>query len=265
MTASAAARRLVLAAITVVAAAGCASTATTAGRSAVPPSSAAESAGVGRPATGALFSGPTDQLGNHYCSASVVHSPAGDLVLTAAHCVASGDGTPARTGMSFVPGYHDHTAPFGVWTVSAASVDDTWRDHADPDHDVAFLTVSRDGAPPIEQVVGGYHLMLDPGSTTTVDALGYPDTADAPTTRSGTTTRFSPTQLELDAPGLADGTSGGPWLRTGTAAAVTTGHEIDVIAVTGGYEQGGLDPDTSYATYFGEAAAALFRQVGGAP
>src|SRR5690242_18212888 len=224
------------------------------------PIRAAAPPGVRWPAFGALFGGPPDNLGDHYCSASVIDSPAGTMVLTAAHCVASGDGTPARTGMSFVPGYHDHTEPYGAWTVTAAAVDDTWRDHADPNHDVAFLTVTRNGSPPIEQITGGYHLVVDPGSTTTVDALGYPDTADTPTQRSGTTIRLSATQLQLNAHGLYDGTSGGPWLRHENSDATA---DRDVIAVTGGYMQGGVDPDTSYATYLGDDAAALFRRAGG--
>ncbi len=264
MTAPAGLKPLTLVTVAVLAVAACTTPARPAAdqESVAPPAATAvsRSSGVRWPATGALFDRPPDQLGEHYCSASVVHTPAGNTVMTAAHCVAAGDGTPARVGMSFVPGYHDHSDPFGVWTVTAATVDDVWRDHGDPDHDIAFLTVTRDGAPPIEQVVGGYHLVLEPGSTTTVDALGYPDSADAPTTRSGVTSRFSPTQLELDAPGLADGTSGGPWLRAGLDAGNTT----DVIAVTGGHDQGGLGPDTSYATYLGNAAAALFHQAGGA-
>src|SRR5881409_2205655 len=43
---------------------------------------------------GALFAN-----GSHFCTASVVHSTTGDLVLTAAHCV--------KDGMAFAPGYHD--------------------------------------------------------------------------------------------------------------------------------------------------------------
>jgi hypothetical protein len=213
--------------------------------------------GVTWPATGALFGGPPDRLGDHYCTASVVDTAPGDVVLTAAHCVADGDGTPPRTGISFIPGYHDHTAPFGVWTVSSVGIDDAWRDHADIDHDVAFLTVTRPDAPPIEHVVGGYHLVINAGSTNTVVALGYPDFADTATERSGITIRHSPTQLELDAHGLYDGTSSGPWLRAGT--------DGDIIAVTGGYQQGGLDPDISYAAYLDSAAADLFRQAGGTP
>jgi len=73
---------------------------------------APRSAGGPWPATGPLFNGPADDLGEHFCTASVIDAPGRNVVLTAAHCVASGDGTPPRTGMSFVPGYHGHLAPF---------------------------------------------------------------------------------------------------------------------------------------------------------
>lgn len=209
------------------------------------------------PATGALFGGPPADPGEHYCTASVIDAPGGDVVVTAAHCVASGDGTPPRTGMSFVPGYHDGIAPFGTWSVTRAVVEPSFRATADPDHDVAFLTVERAGAPPVEQVVGGYRLVVDPGPVQRVDAIGYPDFADAPQVRSGTTSAHSPTQLELDAHGLYDGTSGGPWLRSDPAG----GH--DVIGVTGGYEQGGLDPDHSYASYLDASVRALLGTLGG--
>jgi Trypsin-like peptidase domain len=224
---------------------------------AAPVTAPAAPPGVRLPAAGALFDGPADAPGAHHCSASVVDAPPGNVVLTAAHCVADGDGSPPRTGFTFIPGYHDGQSPFGAWTVTAAFVDDTWRASGDPDHDIAFVTVAKDGSPPVEQVTGAYHLDLDPGYTNAVDAVGYPDFADAPQVRSGTTARYSPTQLTLPAHGLYDGTSGGPWLR-GPA-------DTDVIGVTGGYEQGGLDPETSYATYPSAAAAALFRAAGGAP
>jgi V8-like Glu-specific endopeptidase len=212
----------------------------------------ARAAGGPWPATGPLFSGPADALGDHFCTASVIDTPARDVVLTAAHCVASGDGTPPRTGMSFVPGYHDHLAPFGAWTVTRAVVDAAWQAEGDPDHDVALLIVDQDGAGPVEDVTGGYHLVTDPGASSQVDAIGYPDTADAPTVRSGVTSRMSPTQLQLDAPGLYDGVSGGPWLRDGD----------EVVAVTGGYEQGGVDPNVSYASYLGDFVDALLAEIG---
>ena len=61
---------------------------------------------AGTPAVGALFTMSAGQLGQHFCTASVVDSPDGDLAITAAHCVTGTSGTVA-----FVPGYdHGHDA-----------------------------------------------------------------------------------------------------------------------------------------------------------
>lgn len=198
-------------------------------------------------AAGALFGGTPGALADHFCSGSVIDTPAGDMVLTAAHCVAAGDGTPARIGMQFVPDYSAGRSPLGVWTVTAAAVDPQWLANGDPTADVAVLTVQRADGVPIERITGGFHLVVDPGSVNAVQAIGYPDGSDEPLIRTGTTTRFSPQQLELDAHGLYDGTSGGPWVRSGD----------EVIGVTGGYEQGGLTPDVSYAAYLDARVTAL--------
>lgn len=202
-------------------------------------------------AAGALFAGTPDELGEHFCSASVIDSPHADVIVTAAHCVTDGDGTPPRTGMVFVPAYADGVAPYGAWTVTAVAVDPRFVATADPDVDVAFLTVSRPDSPPIQAVTGGFRLALDPGATSNVEAFGLPDTDDAPTIRTGTTSRPSEHQLELDALGLYDGVSGGPWVRDGD----------ELIGVTGGYEQGGSTPEVSYASYLGPDVAGLLAQL----
>ncbi|NMI00715.1 trypsin-like serine peptidase [Pseudonocardia acidicola] len=238
---------------------------TTAGRPAGTPAGGAPTSGPAAPPTsgapakpaslddaaGALFDGTPDKLGDHFCSGAVIDSPSGNLVITAAHCVQAGDGSPVRTGMQFVPGYHDGIAPYGVWTVTSGVVDPRWADGADPDRDVAFLTVQRAGGGSVEALTGGYKLVTDPGFVADVHAIGYPDTSDAPVIRTGTTSRWSPTQLELDAPGLYDGTSGGPWVRNGD----------EVVGVTGGYEQGGLTPDVSYAAYLDGDVRALLQRT----
>src|SRR5579859_190436 len=56
----------------------------------------------GSPTTGVLFY--TAGGKGHFCSASVVDSTAGDLALTAAHCVYS---KGFATNIEYVPGYHD--------------------------------------------------------------------------------------------------------------------------------------------------------------
>lgn len=213
---------------------------------------------VARPATGALFDGPAEDPGDHFCSASVVGSATGDLVVTAAHCVSDGDGTPARTGMSFAPGY-DGTAPFGYWTVTAAAVPPGWLDSGDPDSDVAFLTVSRPDAPPIQQVTGAYRLAFGTSGTggedTPVTAVGYNDGDADATTVTGTAGTLDEDQWQLDQPGLDQGSSGGPWL--------TGPDESEILAVTGGYQQGGDSPDVSYGADLGPAAESVYRAAGG--
>lgn len=225
----------------------------------LPVVSGADGTPVARPATGALFDGPADDPGDHFCSGSVVESATGDLVVTAAHCVADGDGTPARTGMSFAPGYDDGTAPFGYWTVTAAAVPPGWLESGDPDSDVAFLTVSRPDGPPIQQVTGAYRIAFGTpgtdGDDTPVTAVGYNDGDDDATTVSGTAGTLDEDQWQLDQPGLDQGASGGPWL--------TGPDDSEILAVTGGYQQGGDSPDVSYGADLGPAAQAAYRSAGG--
>ncbi|GAY12338.1 hypothetical protein TOK_0733 [Pseudonocardia sp. N23] len=224
------------------------------------PTTTAAAAGpqVAWPAIGAIFDaadvGPDGPTGDHFCSGAVVDTPTGDTVVTAAHCVAEGDGSAPDTDLVFVPGYHDGVAPFGTWTVSDAAVDQRWIDDADPDLDIAFLVVGRGGAGPLQDITGAYRLTVDPGDGGPVQVVGYPEGADAPVAPSGVATRFSPTQLRLADADLPGGTSGGPWLRDGT----------EVIGVTGGYQQGGESEDVSYASYLDADAAALLRSITGA-
>ncbi|WP_410572229.1 trypsin-like serine peptidase [Amycolatopsis sp. cmx-4-61] len=201
---------------------------------AAPPAPSAASA------VGALFAG-----GSHYCSASVVHSAAGDLVLTAAHCV--------KDGMSFVPGYHDGVSPFGTWTVTSVAVADGWKSSADPDLDFAFLTVRQAGSTAsLESRTGANVLGTNRGFEHRITLTGYPDTADSPVVCDGNTTQSGPYQLRVACPGFPDGTSGGPWVTDGA-----------VIGVIGGYQLGGDTPDVSYSAYFDDDIAKLYASVTG--
>jgi hypothetical protein len=189
---------------------------------------------------GALFAN-----GSHYCSASVVHSGAGDLVLTAAHCV--------KDGMSFAPGYHDGVAPLGMWTVTGVAVAPGWTSSADPDLDFAFLTVRQAGnANSLESLTGANVLGTNRGFEHRITLTGYPDTSDSPVVCEGTTTRWDTYQMRVACPGFPDGTSGGPWVTDGA-----------VIGVIGGYQLGGDSPDVSYSPYFDDDIAKLYASVTG--
>lgn len=210
---------------------------------------------AGSPAIGALFNtSPSGALAGHFCSGSVVDSPAGDLVITAAHCLAQ------RTAgqIVFVPGYLAGRTPYGSWTVTRVITLPAWDSSANPDDDVAFLQVSRPGSGvPIQQVTGGEQLGIGAPPAQVVDVTGYPAGQGRPVTCRNRTRLFSPTQLEFRCAGFPTGTSGGPMLADVNPA---TGLGT-VIGVIGGYHQGGLTAAVSYAARLGSAIAALYRQA----
>ncbi|RLV01510.1 serine protease [Streptomyces griseocarneus] len=205
------------------------------------------------PAVGPLFYTGQGTPG-HGCTASVVHSPKGDLVITAAHCVHQ-DGF--RTDIAFAPGFHDGVAPYGVWVPTSIDIDPEWAEDRDPDHDVAFLRVRRVGdSTPVEQVTGAEKLGLKPAAGTAARLIGYPAETDAPVACQNTTALRGETQLRFDCRGLPNGTSGGPVL---TDVDPSTGLGT-VVGVVGGYQEGG-DDDTSYSSYFGDGVAALYQRA----
>jgi V8-like Glu-specific endopeptidase len=206
----------------------------------------------GTPAVGALFTVSRGQLRTHFCTASVVDSPRGDLVITAAHCVSGR--APGR--IAFVPGYRDGLAPYGVWLTTEVLSDSAWRTSGDPDHDVAFLVVHRSGSSDrVQDLTGGERLGIGWPTQAWVQVIGYPDTTDRPITCQNESKQLDPHELEFDCGGYTDGTSGGPFLGRvdpGTGAGT-------VIGVIGGYEQGGDIASVSYSPCFGTAVQALYQ------
>ena len=213
---------------------------------------------TGTPRVGALFTTAAGGgLGRHFCSASVVDSPGRDLLVTAAHCVVAPGGGRARSGLVFVPGYHDGRAPYGEWAVTRVTADARWSAHGDPDYDVAFLSVApRAKGSRLQDATGSEAIGFDTSRSAAAVAVGYPSRTDRPVHCGSTLRRFGATQLEFDCAGMPGGTSGGP-LLTGTAA--NAGGRGTVVGIIGGYQEGGLTPDISYSPYFGPGVAAVYR------
>ncbi|MFG2827734.1 trypsin-like serine peptidase [Streptomyces sp. NPDC048434] len=207
------------------------------------------------PAIGALFSPDDDGAPVHHCTASVVHAPGGDLVVTAAHCVHD-DGF--RTRLVFAPGLHDGIAPYGLWVPTRIHVDPRWISSRDPDHDVAFLRVRRAGQAGgrIEDVTGAERIRFGAPAGRPALLTGYPEDQDAPVSCRHTVDAQSATQLRFVCAGFPNGTSGGPML-TDLDPATGTGSLIGVI---GGLDEGG-DDLVSYSSRFGEDVATLYRRA----
>ncbi|GGV27000.1 hypothetical protein GCM10010260_79230 [Streptomyces filipinensis] len=200
---------------------------------------------------GALFGADrADHLsGGHFCTASVVHSPQRDLLVTAAHCV---DGTD---GLVFVPGYRDGQAPYGVWKVGRRFLPDGWAKDQDEDSDLAFVVVDDRDGQAVEDVVGANRFVTGAATgATAVTLAGYPNSREVPIRCTNKPRPHSRTQQRIDCPGFADGTSGSPWIN----------GDGQVVGVLGGHEHGGSTDDVSYSVVLGGEAAELYRDaVGG--
>lgn len=212
---------------------------------------------------GALFTlSPSGQLQNHFCTASVVDSPAGDLVVTAAHCMLN----KVAEQVAFVPDYSAGHMPYGVWNVITVIEDPQWQQSADADDDFAFLVVDQAGSPvPVQDLTGGEVLGISSGPGRQVKVAGYPDTLDTMVSCENTVVAYSLTQFQFDCDGFTDGTSGSPLLAEAvpagaTGLAATDGVDM-VIGVIGGYEQGGYTASVSYAARFATSLASLYQQA----
>jgi V8-like Glu-specific endopeptidase len=215
---------------------------------------ATRSSGV--PEVGALY--PRNTAAGHGCTAAVVRSPTGDVLVTAAHCVVS-DGA----GMVFDPGEDGSRTPYGRWTVTAAYLEPEWLAREAPRADVAFLTVAPQTIngvrTEIEQVTGAYELGFTAARGNPVNVTGYPGGAqDDPVTCAARVYRTNGFPA-FDCRGFVGGTSGSPWLRL-------TPHGAEIVGVIGGLHQGGCHDYTSYSSPLAaEAHAAYRRAADGAP
>jgi hypothetical protein len=195
------------------------------------------------PAVGAVFLGGGPL---HTCSAAVLDSAAGDLILTAAHCLA--DGVDA----TFVAGFENDAPAEDVWHIDAVYLDSRWVQNQDPRADFAIARVSRDtGGAVQEQTGGGLTLghAPKPGAVVTVTGYGMgvgggPVSCTAPIAEE---TRGFPS---LPCLGLVAGVSGAPWIDGST-----------VTGVVGGLDGGGCDESVSYSPPFDEAVTGLLARA----
>lgn len=214
----------------------------------------------GLPQVGALFSGPADGS-VHFCTASVVHSPGHDLLVTAAHCVAG-----TGTNLVFVPDYHDGVSPFGSWSVTAAYVSPRWLANQDPQADLAFLAVAshhQSGqAVNVEDIVGADRLVTAQGFRVQATVVAYPLGMGGKPITCTNETHEQDGYPTFECDGYVDGTSGGPWL-TNLDPVTQRG---DLYGVIGGLHQGGCTPQVSYSPHFSSEAVATYqRAINGGP
>ncbi|MEU9096893.1 trypsin-like serine protease [Streptomyces sp. NPDC048361] len=246
-------------AVVLFAGAGCGGPAASSPQSEAAPSGAprTQSSAVPAPSTpavGVLVSG-----GEHYCTASVVSSPRGNVIATAAHCA---NAHPADE-VEFAPGFSGAdggTSPYGKWKVRAVQIDDRWTANQDDAVDYAFLTVEPDAqGRSVQSVVGSSTPEWGAGPEQRVTVVGYPIEDHNPENRPVICTTDTHRDTDVQAmmrmlcSGFWDGTSGSPWL-TGYQGADRMGRIIGVLS-------GGDTDAESTAVLFDAGARSLYERA----
>jgi hypothetical protein len=192
---------------------------------------------------GALFLGAGDL---HTCTAGVLDSKDGDLILTAAHCVAGGVDT------TFVAGFSDTADPSDVWRVDSTYLDPRWVTSQDPLADFAILRVTHDGPGTLQDTAGGgLTIGAAPKPGTVVTVTGYGLGVGGGPVGCKSETELAPGGFpSLPCGGLVDGTSGAPW---------TSGPTI--TGLTGGLDGGGCDESVSYSPPFDDGVVSLLARA----
>jgi hypothetical protein len=189
----------------------------------------------------------------HTCTGGVLDSTGGDLILTAAHCVAQG------TDALFVAGLKDSAAPEDFWHVDAVYLDPRWVQNQDPVADFAIARVSRTAGGSIQaQSGGGLKLGEAPKAGTVVSVSGYGVGVGGGPVGCRTATAPPANGFPvLDCAELVDGLSGAPWIDGSS-----------VVGVIGGFHGGGCsDERLSYTPPFDDAVKQLLAraEAGGPP
>jgi V8-like Glu-specific endopeptidase len=123
--------------------------------------------------TGRLF-GRLEGVGDYSCSATVLDTQNGRVIMTAGHCVYEPQLGRFATDLSFVPAYTDGNAPFGIWTWQSVLTTRQWASAANTNFDYATVKLREANDTPIEEVVGGRLLKTNVVRNQGYAALGYP-------------------------------------------------------------------------------------------
>jgi V8-like Glu-specific endopeptidase len=207
-----------------------------------------------RPEIGALSAGPTPT--DHHCSASIVASPKGNVIVTAAHCVAG------KPRVYFTPGYHDGQAPYGTWESAATYIDPGWNTSHDINgagspYDYAFVVLQPRNGKNVAEVTGAsLNLKIDQTLPSPVSVFGYPSGGqgyqDKPYVGDSTVSKDGQYWEILQCTGIPGGFSGGPWIVGAR----------DLIGVIGGKGQNlpASDP-RNYSVRFDGRVKALYDKA----
>lgn len=111
-------------------------------------------------------------LGDYVCSATVVSSGTGGLIITAGHCAYDVDSGTAAVNLAFAPGYSKSSLPYGVWPITHLIVDKRWG-KGSLDFDYSMMQVAP-AATTLQDAVGSRGIGFSQPRKQRLQAYGYP-------------------------------------------------------------------------------------------
>jgi len=154
---------------------------------------------------------------NYVCSAATINNNYKNLIITAGHCVHSGQGGGWHSNIVFAPSYYNGQSSAGLWNWSNARTFNSWISSSDFSHDQAFVTFGQRNGRNLVDVVGGNGLVTGNSRVQANTRIwGWPAEApfngEVPYYQDGTTFAYSSTDAAMGS-NMNGGASGGPWLK----------------------------------------------------
>lgn len=222
----------------------------------------ATTAALPAPAThGRIYAVTADDSVLGWCSASVISSGQRNLIMTAAHCLHSGEGGDwAFVDAFFVPQLYGSSQPYGVFWARSWTIWSAWSDDSDDDYDYGFVNLYPNDRGNVADVVGSNGLRVNNGYDNTVVVWGYPANDGYP----GDVPYYCDKVVTYDGSFwdsyvyvgciLTGGASGGPWLED-------YNYSNSLGYVIGLTSRAGVDFDYSLSPYFDDDVADLYYEV----
>jgi hypothetical protein len=203
----------------------------------------------GSSAVGALIIPRRGRAPHPFCTATILTSRRGDLLLTAAHCMGRKLGD-----VLFAPGFYNGTVQFGEWKVTSLVFAPGWLG-GNVNRDLAFLTVRGD----VQARAGAEKLGYSSPAPKSVRIEGYsPISGPVVCNRTpGSITIAGQVELQFDCPGYAKASSGAPFLSDISPKS----GQGDVVGVIGGYQQGGDKSSVSYSSPIGPVLHKIYSKL----
>ena len=159
----------------------------------------------------------TDNGLNYVCSASTINNGYKNLIITAGHCVHSGQGGAWHSNIVFAPAYYNGQSGYGLWNWSQARAFDSWINSSDFTHDQAFVTLQQRNGANLIDAVGGNGLVWGNGQNQPGTRIwGWPAeppyNGEVPYYCDGDTYAWGGSDAALTC-SMNGGASGGPWFK----------------------------------------------------